>query len=126
MNHGMGFYRYLFRYLFLLLVISFIREDDNMKSVIPFSKELDFSGKLSEITSISLEREFEVVQDVIDGNLFVTGDYKSHEISANVIPFSFKIPFSINPKDSTFSRTQVVRIPASTFPLRTEEITSGV
>jgi len=66
-----------------------------MKSVIPFSKELDFSGKLSEITSISLEREFEVLQDVIEGNLFVTGDYKSHEISANVIPFSFKIPFSI-------------------------------
>ena len=41
-------------------------------------------------------------------------------------PMTFKIPFSINPKDSTFSRTQVVRIPASTFPLRTEEITSGV
>ncbi len=67
----------------------------NLKNVIPFSKELDFKTKLSEITSISLEREFEVHDTSIDGNLFVTGDYKSHEISANLIPFSFKIPFSI-------------------------------
>jgi len=66
-----------------------------MKSVIPFTKDLDFKGKISEITSISLEREFEVNKDSIDGFLFVTGDYKSHEISANVIPFSFKIPFTI-------------------------------
>ncbi len=66
-----------------------------LKSVIPFSKELDFSTKISEITSISLEREFEVQETSIEGNLFVTGDYKSHEVSANVLPFSFKIPFSI-------------------------------
>ena len=31
-----------------------------MKSIIPFTKELDFKTKVSEITSISLEREFEV------------------------------------------------------------------
>ena len=66
-----------------------------MKSIIPFSKELDFSTKLSEITSISLERDFSLEKDSIEGNLYVTGDYKSHEVSANVIPFSFKIPFSI-------------------------------
>ncbi len=66
-----------------------------MKSVIPFSKELDFSTKLSEITSISLEREFELKDLSIEGNLFVSGEYKSHEVSANVLPFSFKIPFSI-------------------------------
>lgn len=70
-----------------------------MKSIIPFSKELDFSTKLSEITSISLEREFFVKDFSIEGNLFVTGEYKSHEVSANVIPFSFKIPFSIEIPD---------------------------
>ena len=71
-----------------------------MKSIIPFLKELTFDGKLSEITSISLEREFEIKETSIDGNLFVTGDYKSHEVSANVIPFSFKIPFSIEIPDN--------------------------
>ena len=67
-----------------------------MKNVIPFTKELEFETKVSEITSISLEREFNVENDSIEGNLLVTGEYKSHEVSVNVLPFSFKIPFSID------------------------------
>ena len=70
-----------------------------MKSVIPFTKELDFNAKVQEITSISLEREFSVEEGSVVGNLFVTGDYKSHEISVNVTPFSFKIPFTIEIPD---------------------------
>ncbi len=66
-----------------------------MKSVIPFTKELEFETKVSEITSISLEREFVLENDSIEGNLLVSGEYKSHEVSVNVLPFSFKIPFSI-------------------------------
>ena len=66
-----------------------------VNNIIPFQKELKFDTKVKEITSISLEREFHVEEEEIKGNLFVTGDYKSHEISANVIPFSFKIPFTI-------------------------------
>ena len=66
-----------------------------MKNVIPFQKELCFDTKVSEIISISLERNFEVDESDIKGNLLISGEYKSHEISANVIPFSFKIPFTI-------------------------------
>jgi len=72
----------------------------NLKSVIPFTKELDFSTKVSEITSISLEREYVTKESTVDGNLFVTGEYKSHEVSANVIPFSYKIPFTIEIPDN--------------------------
>lgn len=71
-----------------------------MKSVIPFTKELDFNAKVQEITSISLEREFSVEDGSVVGNLFVSGDYKSHEISVNVTPFSFKIPFTIEIPDN--------------------------
>ncbi len=67
-----------------------------MKNVIPFTKELEFTTKISEITSISLERDFTVKENCIDGNLYVTGEYKSHEVSVNVVPFSFKIPFTID------------------------------
>lgn len=70
-----------------------------MKSVIPFTKELDFKTKVREITSISLERDFEVENDSIQGNLYVSGEYKSHEVSVNVLPFSFKIPFTIEIPD---------------------------
>ena len=71
-----------------------------MKSVIPFTKELDFNAKVQEITSISLEREFSVEEGSVVGNLFVTGDYKSHEISVNATPLSFKIPFTIEIPDN--------------------------
>ncbi len=81
-----------------------------MKNVIPFSKELDFSTKLSEITSISLEREFEVHDTTIEGNLFVTGDYKSHDVSVNLLPFSFKIPFSIEIPDNIVEDTITLEI----------------
>jgi len=56
------------------------------------------------------EREFEVLEGVIEGNLFVTGDYKSHEVSANVIPFSFKIPFSIEIPEETEKETITLEI----------------
>ena len=74
-----------------------------MKSVIPFTKELEFDTKVSEITSISLEREFKLVDDSIEGNLLVTGEYKSHEVSVNILPFSFKIPFSIGISNRTIA-----------------------
>ena len=66
-----------------------------MESIIPFTKDLDFKTPVSEITSISLEREFNVSESSIEGNLDVSGEYKSHDVSANVNPFHFKIPFTI-------------------------------
>lgn len=66
-----------------------------LESIIPFTKDLDFKTPVSEITSISLEREFNVSESCIEGNLDVSGEYKSHDVSANVNPFHFKIPFTI-------------------------------
>ena len=66
-----------------------------LESIIPFTKDLDFKTPVSEITSISLEREFNVSESSIEGNLDVSGEYKSHDVSANVNPFHFKIPFTI-------------------------------
>lgn len=85
----------MFRHYFFLYSYIFRKEGDYLKSVIPFTKELEFDTKVSEITSISLEREFEILDGSIEGHLFITGEYKSHEVSVNIIPFSFKIPFSI-------------------------------
>ena len=90
-----------------------------MKSIIPFTKELDFKTKVSEITSISLEREFEVNASSIDGSLYVSGDYKSHEVSANVIPFNFKIPFAIEIPDNLVEESITLEI--SDFAYEMEE-----
>lgn len=90
-----------------------------MKSIIPFTKELDFKTKVSEITSISLEREFEVNTSSIEGSLYVSGDYKSHEVSANVTPFNFKIPFTIEIPDNLAEESITLEI--SDFAYEMEE-----
>lgn len=67
-----------------------------MKQIIPFKKELPFKTKVSEITSISLERELKVEEEgIVSGVFHITGDYKMNEGSINRESFSFKLPFDI-------------------------------
>lgn len=67
-----------------------------MKQIIPFKKELPFKTKVSDITSISLERELEVLgEGVITGTFHITGDYKMNEGSINREEFFFDLPFDI-------------------------------
>lgn len=67
-----------------------------MKQIIPFKKELPFKTKVSEITSISLERDLEVTEDkVVSGVFHITGDYKMNEGSISREKFSFDLPFDI-------------------------------
>ena len=63
---------------------------------IPFTKDIDFEKKVSEITSISLEHETNVEEGVLKGNFIVSGDFKSHEVSINKEPFSYILPFEID------------------------------
>lgn len=67
-----------------------------MKQIIPFKKELAFKTKVSDITSISLERKIEILDDgIITGTFYITGDYKMNEGSINREEFSFELPFDI-------------------------------
>ena len=67
-----------------------------MKQIIPFKKDLSFKTKVSEITSISLEREIEVEEEgIVSGIFHITGDYKMNEGSINREKFSFDLPFDI-------------------------------
>lgn len=66
-----------------------------MNTKIPFTKDITFEKKVSEITSISLEHEIKVEDSILKGNFIVSGDYKSHEVSVNKEPFSYMLPFEI-------------------------------
>ena len=67
-----------------------------MKQIISFKKELPFKTKVSDITSISLERDLKVEDDgIITGVFHITGDYKMNEGSINRENFSFDLPFDI-------------------------------
>ncbi len=67
-----------------------------MNCKIPFTKDIDFEKKLSEITSISLEHETKVEDGTLKGSFIVSGDFKSHEVSVNKEPFSYILPFEID------------------------------
>ena len=67
-----------------------------MNCKIPFTKDIDFEKKVSEITSISLEHETKVEEGILKGNFIVSGDFKSHEVSINKEPFSYILPFEID------------------------------
>lgn len=67
-----------------------------MKSVIPFNKEIMFKTNIAEITSISLEHNYDVKNDKISGNFIVSGDYKAHEVSVNKEPFKYTLPFEVD------------------------------
>ena len=67
-----------------------------MKNIIPFTKEITFDNKISEITSISLEETYDFTSDSIDGEFKVFGDYKTHELSVNKESFEYKLPFSVD------------------------------
>lgn len=66
-----------------------------MKSIVPYTKEIEFKTKIAEICSISLEHELDISNTEIEGNFIVSGDYKTHEVSVNREPFSYKLPFTL-------------------------------
>jgi len=70
-----------------------------MKKVIPFTKEIPFKSKISEITTISLDHDLEFSQDALNGNFYVSGKYKMTEASQIENDFSYKIPFEITISD---------------------------
>ena len=67
-----------------------------MKQIIPFKKDLPFKTKVSDITSISLERKIEILDGgIVTGTFYITGDYKMNDGSINREEFSFDLPFDI-------------------------------
>ena len=65
-----------------------------MNQKIPFTKDILFKSKIAEITSISLEHELNV-GDEISGNFIISGDYKTHEVCVNKEDFEYKLPFNV-------------------------------
>ena len=64
-----------------------------MNKVYTLDRDFLFKSKIYEITSISVEQNFEVNASNIYGDFIVSGSYRLHEISINKEDFSFKVPF---------------------------------
>lgn len=62
---------------------------------IPFESEIAFKTNISEITKMSLEHDYNVNDGVVLGNFYVSGEYKTHEVSINKEPFKYTLPFTV-------------------------------
>ena len=93
-----------------------------MNCKIPFTKDIDFEKKVSEITSISLEHETKVEEGVLKGNFIVSGDVKSHEVSVNKEPFSYILPFEIDLADDVDPNTIEFMIEDFTYEIIDQSI----
>lgn len=67
-----------------------------MRKIIPFRKEILFKTKIKEVTSISLEHDYKVDDNLISGEFVVSGDYKITSSSINREEFNYTIPFEID------------------------------
>lgn len=65
-----------------------------MNKAFEITREFLFKTNIHEITSISIEHNYDIDGSNVEGEFIVSGDYRLHEISINKEDFSFKIPFS--------------------------------
>lgn len=67
-----------------------------MNLIVPFTKDVKFESSLGDIVSISLEHDYNLNNNIILGNFVVSGTYKTHELSANALDFSYTLPFELS------------------------------
>lgn len=65
-----------------------------MSEAFVINKELLFKNSVFEITSVSIEHNYDINGSNCEGEFIISGDYRLHEISINKEDFSFKIPFN--------------------------------
>ena len=77
-----------------------------MKENKHIEKELLFKTNIKDITSISLDIDYNVLDNYVEGNYLINGEYKIHELSINKEKFDFKIPFKYE-LDTSISKDSV-------------------
>ena len=71
-----------------------------MKEIISVKKDIIFKTKISEITSLNLEHDYKINEDLVEGKLVLSGAYKMTEASLMEEEFFYTIPFSIAISDN--------------------------
>ena len=93
-----------------------------MKSIVPYTKEIEFASSIAEICSISLEHEMSCSKTEIEGNFIVSGEFRSHAVSVNKEPFSYKLPFSLEVTENIDKDSIDFEITDFTYDVKMKEI----
>ncbi len=74
-----------------------------MKEQCKFKESCAFKNNIAEITSISLECNYDVNKNLVNGTFLIEGSYRTHELSINQDNYSFKLPFDYQLPENTIS-----------------------
>lgn len=66
-----------------------------MNEIIPLKKDIIFKTKIGEITNITIEHDYKINDDLVEGSIDISGSYKMTEASVIEEDFYYSIPFSI-------------------------------
>lgn len=77
-----------------------------IKKIIPFKKDILFDTNISEITSISLDHELNVSDNLVNGKFIVSGEYKESSDSEKE-SFNYTLPFTVD-LDSKYILDKVI------------------
>ena len=66
-----------------------------MKETIEFKKDIIFKTTIQEMIELNVTHEYKVLNDVIEGEFHVSGEYKMTEASVKHEEFLYNIPFAI-------------------------------
>ena len=66
-----------------------------MKETIEFKKDIIFKTTIQEMIELNVTHEYKVLDDVIEGEFHVSGEYKMTEASVKHEEFLYNIPFAI-------------------------------
>lgn len=75
-----------------------------MKIILPFKKDVLLKDNIYEITSISLENQLSLNEFLVQGTLYITGEYRVSESSNSVLPFNLELPVSIALEDKYITK----------------------
>lgn len=88
-----------------------------MRDTIVFKKELLFKNNIAEISSISLECNYDEAESKVTGDFLIEGSYRSHELSLNKENFEFKVPFVYEFKEEFEKGSALVNVKDFTYTI---------
>lgn len=92
-----------------------------MNETIPFKKSITFKTKIEEITDISLEHDYKIMDDIIDGDFILEGTYKMTKASVITEDFFYKIPFQIAINDRLLKESICLNIQDFSYEIERNE-----
>ena len=88
-----------------------------MREIINIKHEETLKKSISEVTSISIDIDYDIEGYFVEGEFNINGTYKSHGLSLNQDTFNFKIPFSHRVEDNIVSESIKTEIEDFTYTI---------